>query len=73
MTDGVEHSSDKRFQPIVQGASYVENTLGIEGVWLVGSSRDYFRLYEFQGMVGIEVSNCCGSFILAVRDDNEPV
>src|SRR3990167_5438531 len=38
------------------------NTLGIKGVWLVGSSRDYFKHYEEKMFSGISVSNCCGSF-----------
>jgi len=41
-------------------------TLGINGVWLVGSSRDYFTAYEDDNFKGIEVSNCCGDFIVAI-------
>ena len=43
------------------------NTLGIAGAWFVGSSRDYFKAFETETMQGIEVSNCCGSFILAIQ------
>lgn len=42
-------------------------TLGINGVWLVGSSRDYFTNFEDDEFIGIEVSNCCGDFILAIK------
>jgi hypothetical protein len=42
------------------------NTLGIQGAWFVGSSRDYFTAWETETMQGIEVSNCCGSFTLAI-------
>lgn len=48
-------------------ASMQEATLGIEGVWLVRGSRDYFRHYNENGYEGILVDNCCGRFILAVK------
>lgn len=44
-----------------------EYTLGINGAWFVGRSRDYFEPYADDHMVGYEVSNCCGSFILAFQ------
>jgi hypothetical protein len=44
-----------------------ENTLGINGVWLVGSSRDGFRFYEDDFFKGFYCFNCCGSFILAIK------
>lgn len=43
-----------------------DTTLGIEGVWLVGDSRDYFTAYQDTLYKGIEVSNCCGNFIVAI-------
>lgn len=45
----------------------LSNTLGISGAWFVGSSRDYFTPFENENMVGIAVSNCCGSFTLAIN------
>lgn len=45
---------------------YVKHSLGIKGLWLVGSSRDYFKSYEDELFIGIEVSNCCGRSIVAV-------
>lgn len=44
-----------------------EHTLGIAGAWFVGQSRDYFRPYNENGFTGIEVYNCCGKFVLAVK------
>lgn len=41
------------------------NTLGYIGVWLVDSSRNWFKPYEDDQFQGIEVYNCCGSFIVA--------
>lgn len=40
---------------------------GIDGIYTVGSSRDYFRIYEDSEYFGIEVYNCCGTTILAVK------
>lgn len=66
MVDGIMPSSDKNFRPI-ESIPYGDMTLGINGIWLVGSSRDFFTHYEENGIVGIEVSNCCGHFIVGVR------
>lgn len=44
-----------------------EHTQGIEGIWLVGSSRDSYSFFEEGGFIGIEVYNCCGHFIVAVK------
>ena len=43
-----------------------ENTLGYKGVWLVGSSRDYFTAFDNGEFEGIEVYNCCGGFVVAI-------
>ena len=42
-----------------------ENTLGVNGIWVVGQSRDGFRKYEDENYKGYNVYNCCGSFIIA--------
>lgn len=42
-----------------------QNTLGYIGVWLVDSSRNWFTPYEDDDFHGIEVYNCCGSFVVA--------
>lgn len=76
MTDCVEHSRNPQFRPIkpienehrafkVAEGSF-DNTLGISGVWLVGSSRDYIKPYSSEGMFGYEVYNSCGSFVVAI-------
>jgi len=63
MQDMVDQIENAGFRELKKGngeqAYYrSENTLGYEGVWLVGYSRDSFREIEN----GIEVYNCCGSF-----------
>lgn len=50
-----------------------EHCLGIAGAWFVFQSRDYFREYDEQGFVGIEVSNSCGRFVLAVPKAADPL
>lgn len=42
--------------------------MGIAGAWFVYGSRDHFREFNENGMVGIEVSNCCGRFVLAIPE-----
>ncbi len=42
-----------------------KNTLGYSGIWLVNSSRDSFRVFDDANFEGIEVYNCCGSFVVA--------
>ena len=44
-----------------------KNTLGIEGAWFVGQSRDYFECYEDSTYSGIRVFNSCGTFVLATK------
>jgi hypothetical protein len=44
-----------------------KNTFGYKGIWLVNSSRDSFKAFENDLFEGIEVYNCCGSFIIAIR------
>ncbi len=47
--------------------NFEARTCGIRGVWLVGSSRDYFEAYNKDGFSGIEVSNSCGCFVVAIQ------
>lgn len=44
-----------------------KNSLGYEGIHLVGGSRNWFKTYENDQFIGIEVDNCCGSFIVAIQ------
>lgn len=57
------------FIPAVRGTEPANDnpyTLGVRGVWLVGSSRDSFSYFEDSTYAGIRVYNSCGSFIVAV-------
>lgn len=65
-TEGVESVKDF-FTKVEKTESNVKNTLGINGAWFVGSSRDYFTAFENDNFTGVEVYNCCCSFILAIK------
>jgi len=44
-----------------------KNTLGIRGLWLAGSSRDYITPYADDNFIGYEVDNCANSAIIAMK------
>jgi hypothetical protein len=71
MTDGVEqlHNGFTKIKPdktISINSDYYNSTQNIQGAWFVGSSRDYFTAYNSGNLTGFEISNFCGTFILAI-------
>jgi len=69
MTDCCEPVSGG-FQKAEKDHDCADHSLGIQGAWFVKSSRDYFKPYSDNEFQGIEVSNCCGHFILASPKKN---
>lgn len=66
-TDCVESVSGGFRLSITNGDSLDNpNTRGIDGIWLVGGRGNYFKAYDDGAFTGIEVSNCCGLFIVAI-------
>jgi hypothetical protein len=67
MSDCVR-TADGTWRIVAQSAVQLDkaNTMGIEGVWLVGGGRDWFEHYETAAVIGIRGLNCCGSFTVAV-------
>lgn len=67
MSDMVEQNRDPQWRPttITDETNYYRT--GIQGIYTVGDSRDYFEIYEDEEYFGIEVYNCCGNSILAVK------
>jgi hypothetical protein len=65
-TDCVESVNGGFSKAEIKESVNYKYTLGIDGAWLVGSSRDYMTQYENENFVGIEVYNCCGKFIIAI-------
>lgn len=68
MRDCVEETNPEVVQ-ISPGIINLEDShsLGIKSLWLVGSSRDYITSWSKGDYTGFEVSNCCGSQILAAK------
>ncbi len=64
MTDCVEQVEDN-FSKAQVTEFMSQHTLGIQGAWFVGNSRDHFSAFETDDLKGFEVYNACGSFILA--------
>ncbi len=67
MTDGIENKKNPQFVPVEEDVRTAQHSLGIEGAWFVFDSRDHFSEHNTDTHQGIEVYNCCGSFILAVK------
>ena len=73
MIDGVSSCGDQSFAPVENEEIISPYTLGIMGVWLVGQSRDYFTSFKQGEFEGIEVSNCCGNFIIAIKTEDKTI
>ena len=58
---------NENFYPIKRTIKYMEHTLGIQGIWLINSSSDYYSYFETDIFQGIEVNNFCTHFILAIK------
>lgn len=67
MVDCVMPTENTGYQPIKRTESALNNTLGINGAWFVGNSRDYFTEVETETHKGYEVYNCVGSFELVIK------
>jgi hypothetical protein len=66
MTDCVESRHDG-FGKAAKTEDHKDHTLGVSGAWFVGGSRDYFTAFENEDYTGIQVSNSCGRFVLAIK------
>lgn len=70
MQDMVVNKDNPQWLPLQEkpDSRCVENDLGYKGIYLVNGSRDTFEDFQdANGMKGISVYNCCGSFIVAVK------
>lgn len=67
MVDGCRGTGDVGFDPVTWTMDHVDMTLGIQGAWFVGSSRDYITPFDKDGVVGFEIYNCCGSFAIGIK------
>ena len=69
MIDCVSSNPHAEFHPLRKRDTmhtFEKNTLGYQGVWFVGQSRDWARAYDDDEMTGFEVTNSCGCWIVAI-------
>ncbi len=60
-------SVKEEFSPVVASERCQDHNYGIQGAWFVHGSRDYCSTFNNGSFEGYEVSNCCGSFIIAKK------
>lgn len=72
-TDCVESIEDSFKLAVKDENINIKYTLGLPGAWFVGSSRDYFEVYEDAQFLGFKVYNACGSFIIAIKKDTPTI
>lgn len=65
MADCIETRKDEFEKTQVDDAEMECHTYGLRKVWVVGG--DYITKYDDGVYRGFKVSNCCGSFIVAVK------
>jgi hypothetical protein len=64
--DGVRQTDARAFEPVAATAYDERTTLGIDGIWLVGGSRNWFEAFNSETHSGFTVINCCGKFTVAI-------
>lgn len=67
MIDGME-DVNTGFYPATATDKLLNYTLGINGIWLVNTgSNNFFKSFENESFQGIEASNCCRHFVIAIK------
>jgi len=69
--DGIILDRNAEFVPTAETIMTIANTLRIQGAWLVLGGRDHFSKFETDEFIGIEVSNCCGNFAIAIKKNKK--
>lgn len=67
MIDGTREVDSPAFELARTTDRNMQYTLGLAAAWFVGESRDWFGAYEDEQYQGYTVSNCCASFIIAIK------
>ena len=70
MVDCVMPCANQEYSPVkvVECAEYMmKRSLGLDGAWFVGQSRDYIAPFEEKGFKGFEIHNSCGCFSIAIK------
>ena len=68
MTDGVDQVEDKFEKAEREINLDNKHTLGLRKVWFVGQGRNVFDVYQDEEYIGYSVWNCCGEFIVAIKN-----
>lgn len=68
MQDMVCATGNTEFSPVIP-TTFDSRTLGVCGAVFVRGGRDYCAEYNNGVFSGIRISNCCTSFILAVKNN----
>lgn len=66
MTDCVERNRDAKFFAPQDERDH-GNNMGLRGIYFVGQSRDWCKAFDDGEHAGFEVSNCCGSWVVATK------
>ena len=67
MQDGVRETENDGFTPALDACqSHTDHNLNVQGIWLVGGGRDWISRFETETHEGLEVTNSCGSFAVAI-------
>ena len=64
MTDSIENNRDAQFTTTSECRDN-GNNMGIRGINFVASSGNWCKAYDDGTYAGFEVSNCCGSWVVA--------
>ena len=56
-----------KFMPVEITDKLNQYNYGVNSVWIVGGSNNYFSQYEDDNFIGLSYSNCCGSGIIAIK------
>ena len=67
MEDGVRSTGNRDFSPALESDRPCSNNMGIHGAWFVMRSNDWFEAFSNDEVVGYEINNSCGTFILAIK------
>lgn len=66
MSDMVEFDKNAEFKPSTKTESNLSCTLGIQGLWVVGSWNSY-TAFENEQFIGFEIYNCCATSLIAAK------
>lgn len=68
MTDCVERNRDAAFFA-PQAAREHSSNMGLQGIYFVAQSGNWCSAYDDGTYAGFKVSNCCGSWVVAAKQE----